>query len=274
MFEPATEERDADASAVKAREEAPASAALESRATQNHTATQNSALTIAIVAAMEREVGPLVRGWRMRELVGDQRRYRLFESGNAVLTCSGIGAESARRAAEAVIEEFRPARIVSVGFAGGLNLQMKIGDVMEPRVVVNALDGSQTDTGAGQGTLVSYSAVADRDQKERLARAYSADAVDMEAAAVAQAAQARDIEFAAIKAISDGADSEMPPVARFVSSDGQFRSASFALHVALRPWLWGSTIALARNSSRASRALSAAIKAYCARELASRCKRP
>jgi adenosylhomocysteine nucleosidase len=222
---------------------------------------------LAIVAAMEREVAPLVRGWKVREIEHGGRRYRIFENragenGDAVLICGGIGAEAARRATEAVIQETRPGRVLSVGFAGALDSTMKVADVLEPRVVVNAADGARTETGSGQGTLVSYASVSDRDQKQRLARAYGAIAVDMEAGAVAQGAQARGIEFAALKVISDAADFRMPPVERFVSSEGQFRSAQFAMHVAVRPWLWGRTIALARNSTRASRALCTAIENY------------
>jgi hypothetical protein len=77
---------------------------------------------------------------------------------------------------------------------------------------------------------------------------------------VAQAAQANGIEFGALKAISDVADFAMPPVDRFVSGDGSFRTVAFAVHVGMRPWLWGSTITLSRNSSRASRALCGAIE--------------
>ena len=221
---------------------------------------------IAIVAAMEREVAPLIRGWKVREIEHDGRQYRVFENEDAVLICGGIGAEAARRATEAVIEATRPARVLSVGFAGALDSTMKVGDVLEPRVVVNAADGARTDTGTGQGTLVSYAAVADRDQKQRLSRAYAAIAVDMEAAAVAQGAQARGVEFGALKAISDAADFTMPPTERFVSSNGEFRPTAFALYVALRPWLWGRTITLARNSARASRALCAAIDEFRKRE--------
>ncbi|MGB9236116.1 MAG: hypothetical protein WCC04_17035 [Terriglobales bacterium] len=241
-----------------------ATAALKRCATQNL-----SSSTIAIVAAMEREVAGLIRSWKAREIASDGRRYRVFENGAAILICGGIGAEAARRAAEAVIEETRPRRVISVGFAGALDSRMKVADVMEARVVVNATDGSRTDTGSGQATLVSYAGVVDRNQKERLARAYAAEAVDMEAAAVALAAEARGIEFAALKAISDAVDFAMPPAEKFVSSDGRFRTTAFALHVAVRPWLWGSTITLARNSARASRVLCAAIESYLERETAS-----
>jgi adenosylhomocysteine nucleosidase len=221
---------------------------------------------IAIVAAMEREVAPLIRGWKVRILEHAGRKYRLFENGNVVLICAGIGAEAARRATEAVIQEARPVRVLSVGFAGALDATLKVADVFEPRTVVNTSDGVRTETGSGQGTLVSYAAVAGKEQKQRLATAYGAAAVDMEAAAVAEGAQAHGVGFAALKAISDAADFSMPETERFVSSDGQFRTVKFALHVAVRPWLWGSTIALARNSARASRVLCAAIEGYLRRE--------
>lgn len=221
---------------------------------------------VAIIAAMEREVAPLIRGWRVREINHGGRQYRLFENGNAVLICGGIGMEAARRATEAVIEAAHPARVMSVGFAGALNSAIKVAEVIEPRMVVNAADGVRTETGSGQGTLVSYAAVADPDQKQRLSKAYAAAAVDMEAAAVAQGAQARGVEFAVLKAISDAVDFAMPPTEGFVSRDGQFRTGRFALYVAVRPWLWGRTITLGRNSVKASRALCSAIEKYLGRE--------
>lgn len=220
---------------------------------------------VAFIAALEREVAPLVRSWNFREIEHDGRRYKLFESGDAVLICGGIGAQAARRATEAAIQATRAERVISIGFAGALDSSLKGADVLEPRVVVNAADGSRVDTLSGQGTLVSYASVADREQKQRLAKAYSAVAVDMEAAAVAQGAQVHGVEFGALKAISDAAEFAMPPVEKFVAGDGTFQSARFALHVAVRPWLWGRTIALARNSARASRSLCAAIQSYLAR---------
>ena len=56
---------------------------------------------IAIVAALEREVRPLVKQWRMTEKQHDQRRFQFFENDRAVLVCGGIGGEAARRATEA-----------------------------------------------------------------------------------------------------------------------------------------------------------------------------
>ena len=224
---------------------------------------------IAIIAAMEREVAPLIRSWQMRTMYRGGHtspRYRLFENGDAALICGGMGPEAARRAAEAMIQEVAPLRILSVGFVGALDRTLKVADVFEPRTVVNTKDGSRTETGSGQGTLVSYAHVADAGQKRRLREAYGASAVDMEAAAVAQAAQARGVQFGALKAVSDEAEFPLPSIGDFVGADGEFYSARFVLYVMLRPRLWRATIDLARNSSKASRALCAAIEEYRKRE--------
>ncbi len=221
---------------------------------------------IAIIAAMEREVAPLIRNWKVRTMEHGGRRFRLFEKGEAALVCGGIGAEAARRATEAVIREVNPGRVISVGFAGALDASLQIGHVFEPRTVINAVDGVRTECGAGDGILVSSATVAGKEQKSRLSKAYGASAVDMEAAAVAQGGQARAVEFGALKAISDTADFNLPAVDRFVAADGSFQSVRFACHVALRPWLWGATISLARNSAKASRALSDALTNYLSRE--------
>src|ERR1700674_23059 len=225
---------------------------------------------IAIIAAMEREVRPLIRSWKartnVRTLEHGGRRYRLFENGDATLVCGGIGAEAARRATEAVIREVNPVRVVSVGFAGALDASLQVGHVLEPRTVINAADGVRTECGAGDGILVTSASVAGKEQKIRFGKAYGASAVDMEAAAVAQGAQARGVEFAALKVISAAADFNLPAVDRFVAADGRFQSVRFACHVALRPGLWRATIALARNSAKASRALSEALTSYLGRE--------
>jgi adenosylhomocysteine nucleosidase len=224
---------------------------------------------IAIIAAMEREVRPLIRSWKVRTIEQGGRRYRLFEDGDAVLVCGGIGAEAARRATEAVIREVSPVRVLSVGFAGALDGSLQVGHVLEPRTVINAADGARTEVGSGEGILVSSATVAGKEQKLRLRKAYGATAVDMEAAAVAQGAEARGVEFGALKAISDAADFSLPAMDRFVAGDGRFHSVRFACHVALRPWLWRTTMALARNSAKASQALCGALASYLGRPVLS-----
>jgi adenosylhomocysteine nucleosidase len=210
---------------------------------------------VAMVAALEREVRPLVKGWLVSEQEHDGRGFKFFEKGDLVLVCGGIGAAAARRAAEAVIAVYAPEVVYSVGFAGALDKALKVGDVVQPRMVINAGDGSRIAVDGGEGVLVSFGAVANPAQKARLKESFEAQAVDMEAAAVAQAVQARGAAFRAVKAISDEVDFEFPATGRFVDSEGRFSEGRFALFAAMRPWLWPRVLQLARNSGRASRAL-------------------
>jgi len=236
----------------------------------NATQNQTRLTQIGFISAIREEIAPLVHEWKTRDVVVDGYRFRIFEKRDGetgtALVCSGIGAEHGRRATEVLIREVHPTKIISVGYAGALVPTLKVADVIEPRVVVNTVDGSRTDTGAGQGTLVSSPVVADRHEKRRLADAYDAVVVDMEGASAAIAAQAHGIEFAALKAISDPVDFAMPPVQKFVSTRGQFRFVAFTLHVMVRPWLWWRTVTLALNSAKASRALCRAITEYLRRE--------
>ena len=210
---------------------------------------------VAIVVALEREVRPLIKDWRASEKESGGRRFRFFEKDGFVLVYGGIGAEAARRAAEAVIAIYAPALICSAGFAGALDPNLKVGDIVQPRHVVNAGDGSKVDLGSGEGVLVSFGSVATPEQKAKLRDSFGATAVDMEAGAVARAAEARGVRFAVVKVISDEFDFAFPSTERFVDSNGQFLEMRFAWFAAVRPWLWPQVWRLARNSARASRAL-------------------
>lgn len=198
-----------------------------------------------------------MRHWTHRDQAYSGRTFRFFEHGDAVLVCGGIGPEAARRAAQAVIALYFPQLIYSAGFAGAATEALKVADILTPRRVVNASDGSSVDTGTGEGILVTFAAIASPAQKFKLAASFGASAVDMEASAVAQAAEARGIQFAAVKAISDAVGFALSPMDAFIGPAGQFRTRNFALFLMLRPWLWPTAICLARNSSQASRALSA-----------------
>jgi adenosylhomocysteine nucleosidase len=158
---------------------------------------------IAIVAALEREIWPLVKSWRVTEREYEGRTFRFFDKEPWMAVCGGIGPEAARRVTEAVIALYQPRVVQSVGFAGSLESQLHVGEVLDMRYVIDVADGSKVDTGRGSGVLVSFASVAGSEQKSSLAKAYGANAVDMEAAAVAKGAGAHGLPFAAIKVISD-----------------------------------------------------------------------
>jgi adenosylhomocysteine nucleosidase len=215
---------------------------------------------VAIVAALEREIRPLVKDWQADDKEHEGRRFRFFVNGEFVLVCGGIGAEAARRAAEAVIALYDPTIAYSAGFAGALDPSLKVGEILRPGRVVNVGDGSTAILDGADGVLVTFGSVASPAQKAKLRESFGAHAVDMEAAAVARAAEARGIAFGAIKVISDASDFELPSMERFVNSEGKFSEFRFALFAAVRPWTWGRVIRLARNSKCASDALCSALR--------------
>jgi len=213
-----------------------------------------------IVAALEREVEEFTRKSAVSHRVHDGRTVKVFERGDTVLVCSGIGRQAARRATEALITLCHPETVQSVGYAGALTPALKVGELIRPARITDAGDGSSLEISHGHGILVTASCTATSEQKRRFAEMYRADAVDMEAAAVAKGAEARGIRFSALKVISDSVDFDMPPTDRFVTSEGQFRSGRFVLFAALRPWLWGTVATLAKNSKAATRVLCRALE--------------
>lgn len=222
--------------------------------------------TIAIIAALQREVHPLVKNWPTKVVQHEGREFTFYESSYAVVVCGGIGAQAARRTAEAAIVKYSPEILISAGIAGALVPELHIGETIFPALVIDAQDGSRHETAIknapvantplGRTTLVSSPQIVGAAQKHQLAKSYGAQAVDMESTAVARAAMTHNLPFLAIKSISDESDFEMPEMAPFVRN-GEFQEKRFALHVALRPWLWFRVLRVARNTRIASENLCA-----------------
>jgi len=216
---------------------------------------------IAIIAAMEREIAPLVRGWQRGMLSSGEKKFVVFDCDGVVAVVSGIGCKNAEIAARAVVDQYRPALLISVGLAGALIRSLKVGSVFTPNVVLDAADGAEYRCAAdgnhvSGGVLVSAAEIAGVEGKRELVNRFHGLVVDMEAAGVARIAQQEQIGFRCVKAISDAADFTMPPMGKFLDAAGEFQNGKFALWAALRPWQWPRIAALARNSKRAISALS------------------
>jgi adenosylhomocysteine nucleosidase len=221
---------------------------------------------IAIVAAIQRELWPLVKSWRSTKLEHEGREFTFYESDYAIAVCSGMGAECGRRGAEAIVVKYSPELVISAGVAGALVPELHVGDTVFPASVIDARDGSRHETSIrdavmgnsplARTVLVSFPAVAGTAQKRQLAKSYGAHVVDMEGASVARAAQIHNLPFLAIKAISDDMNFELAEVNRFIRN-GQFETKLFVLFLIPRPWLWLRMIRLARNTQLASHNLCA-----------------
>jgi adenosylhomocysteine nucleosidase len=214
---------------------------------------------IGIIAAMQREVAPLVKGWKQDASLRAKKIY-VWENERAVVACAGMGERRVAMAVETACARGEVTELVSVGWAGAVHGGLRAGSVHRPRMVIDTKTGQRFACVGGSGVLVTTDAVADIVEKQRLHAAYNADLVDMEAATVARLAEARGLKFRAVKAVSDEFDFEMKELALFSTPDGQFREGAFGLHVALRPWLWSGVMAMAGSSKRSAEALCAALR--------------
>ena len=232
----------------------------EPRLAQARDALSRGPRRIAIIAAMEREVRPLLRRWREEQRRFAKKNLSVLEgyaSGGTWVIIGGIGRKRAAVAAKVVIEYHQPDLIISAGLAGALRGDIAAGSVCVPQVVFDGASGQRYScirNHEASGALVTAASILSRDEKENAGQQFTADAVDMEAAVVAEVAHAAGVAFGAIKAISDPLDFDMPAMARFISN-GELDLLKLIGYAALRPRIWPALNRLRRNTQVACEAL-------------------
>lgn len=144
---------------------------------------------------------------------------------DVVVQETGMGLAAARTSAREVLAARRPRCLVATGLAGGLSPSVSVGDAIVPDRVAREngealpVDPELRATAAldlperrsRRGLLVSVDRVVrTAAEKEALARATQADAVDMESAALLEEARAAGIPSLVVRAASDTARDELP----------------------------------------------------------------
>jgi adenosylhomocysteine nucleosidase len=219
-------------------------------------------MKVGIIAALPGELKPLVRDWQRSAARDGVRKWTHIAGVHTwIAVCAGMGADAARRAFAAAEADGPLDLALSVGWAGALVPELRVGDARAISIIIDAQTGERFHLAGGESALalVTMARVADAAEKVRLRDTYGAVIVDMEAATVARMAQMRGIPIGCIKAVSDGLDADLPDINRFLSVRGQLRMAAFLVHIAMRPNYWGSIAQLGRNSSKAAQAMAALI---------------
>jgi len=160
-------------------------------------------------------------------LVEDRRETRgaqfAFSTGVAAGTrvawcISGVGKAAAAAAARQLIDGHHPRRIVSAGFAGGLDPELQRGVAVRPNVAVLdhasqpiTLAAPSGPTASAPLTIVTVDAVAATvEMKRSLAARTGGQLVDMETFAVAEVAAEAGLPCLAVRVISDDAHETLP----------------------------------------------------------------
>lgn len=216
---------------------------------------------VAIIAALEGEVKPLVQGWKKEQRNGVSLYRWRHDEGEWVAAFAGMGVERAIRALAEVRSEGEPSLVMSAGWAGALTDECKPGSAYHCSAVIDLRTGERFSCAhfAEERVLLTSAAVAGQSEKARLAQHYKAALVDMEAAGIARIASAFHLPFHVIKAVSDGPGENLPDFNGFIGMDGQLQLGKFIFHVLWRPKYWPALIRMSENSKNAAHALCSEI---------------
>ena len=228
--------------------------------------TTQATRKIAIIAALEGELKPLVQGWKRAEADGGVVYRTQVDDVEVMAVHCGIGRAPAARACQLALEDGKPDALVSLGWAGALSCGMKPALAHTVHLVVDAATGERYRTAAAQDgpaeiRLVTTRRIAMRADKRPLWDSYEAVLVDMEAATVARLARMHDIPFYCLKAVSDETTELLPDLNPYLTRSGEFRTAAFVASVTVRPKYWPALVRMGKNSSSGAVALAKGVKA-------------
>jgi len=171
----------------------------------------------------------------------------------------GIGRQNAERSVRRFLASAAPELVLTCGFAGGLNPELKVGDVVFD---------VQSPTTKVQSPLLAAGAkpvkffCADRiattiAEKKRLREETGADAVEMESAAIQAVCAEKNIPCATVRVISDPADEDLPlDFNALAKADRSIDFGKLAWAVAKSPGKIGALLALQKKTQLAAQRLA------------------
>jgi len=180
----------------------------------------------------------------------------------------GIGRQNAEKAVHRFLHSCTPDVVFTCGFAGGLNPDLKLGDVVfelgdqpEPDLSPEALIAA----GAKPAKFVCTDRIATTvAEKQQLRATSGADAVEMESAVIHAVCRELKIPCITLRAISDPADEALPLDFNALSKpDKSLDFGKLFLAIAKSPGKIGALMALQKKTRLAAQRLAAVLDAVC-----------
>lgn len=235
-------------------------------------------MNILVSFALEAEFSPWCR----------LRRFQRLDFGDAFLqeTCisnarvevilTGVGA---RRIGDlnALVARYQPHAVIVAGVAGGLNPELRPGDVVVAESVCNTglnecwrtdseLFKAAVQCGARPVSRFITVARIVRTAGAKSALAHVGDAVEMETLPVIRELSRQGIPTVAVRAIADSAEKDVPwDLEASLDSLGKIRLGRLLRGLIRRPWRLASTIEFGLTSHRATVALARYLDCFIAR---------
>jgi adenosylhomocysteine nucleosidase len=145
----------------------------------------------------------------LKEEAAPFRKIAARKSGISILL-TGIGRQNAEKSLREFLATHSPKLVLTCGFAGGLNPELKLGDI-----IFETSDETLHTKLLGAGAKPLKFFCADRiattvAEKKELRAETGADAVEMESAAIHAVCRERGIPCATVRVISDTASEDLP----------------------------------------------------------------
>lgn len=175
------------------------------------------------------------------------------------LLITGMGARNAERSTRAALKSIRSTTVFSCGFAGALNPELKIGDVV---FATESLDGSLAkrlrSNGAKSVSFFCAERVAITSAEKSALRARTgADAVEMESEIIQRICREAGIECVTLRVISDSAHEDLPlDFNALMTGEQKLSPAKLARAILKAPQKIPALIRLGRNSAFAAQQLA------------------
>jgi adenosylhomocysteine nucleosidase len=219
-------------------------------------------VAILVLTAVELEARALARALSLPLL--PSLSFPAFGRDSIRLACVGLRAGLLVSRWTSLVGASDHPLVVSAGICGGLDPELRVGDLVLPDGVVSdagarlPVTGTAAQRAAAAGDapartgvmLTSSRIVGTPEAKAALRAATGAVAVDMESAAILEAAAARGCASLVVRAISDDASESLPEeLMRLMGADGRIRGGG-VLALA-RPRVLGRALRLRRSTRRA-----------------------
>ena len=202
--------------------------------------------------------------------------FRKIAAGKSdiVILIVGIGRQNAERAVREYLAEHKAEMVLTSGFAGGLNIDLKIGDVVfeianRQSPIVN--DPEPLDVGCYEKLIAAGAKpvkffCADRiattvAEKKKLRDETGADVVEMESAAIHEVCNERRIPCVTVRVISDTADEDLPLDFNLLAKpDKSLHFGKLAWAIAKSPGKIGALMELQKKTSFAAERLAGVLE--------------
>ncbi|HXI72169.1 MAG TPA: hypothetical protein VNN22_17575 [Verrucomicrobiae bacterium] len=170
---------------------------------------------------------------------------------------TGIGSQNAETSLRQYLANHLPKLVLTCGFAGGLNPELKSGDVVFITGNVE-LEERLAGTNAKHASFFSAPRIATTiAEKKQLRAETGADVVEMESGAIMAVCRERQIPCAMVRVISDTAGEDLPLDFNTLSKpDMSLHPGKLAWAITKAPWKIGALMQLHQSTSSAAQRLA------------------